>query len=127
MKQLGDENMVGLEEDTSQVGDDAALSERQKKKVAERKAKTEAKMKEKEDKKKEKEEEASSRGSGSKEQGIAKLVLKEGPEKMLTHVGISPSGSSMAGCHSSCSSSGASFFYPHAFSDYLHDSMLAVK
>ena len=60
------------------------------------KAKFESRLKEKEDKKKEKEEEIKMKKEvAARNKELAKLVRKEGLGKLLSHVGISPSGSSM--------------------------------
>lgn len=96
MQQLEAENLVHIEEDASEVGDDNSISDKQRKKLADKKAKVETRLKEKEEKKKGKEEEIKLKKEvAARNKELAKLVLKEGPEKLLSYVGISPSGSSM--------------------------------
>ena len=96
MKQQEVENAIQMEEDTSDPRDEEVLSDKQRKKQAEKKARIEAEFKEKEDKKKERAEELMKKKEQAvRNKELAKLVTKHGPEKLLSHIGISPSGSSM--------------------------------
>lgn len=72
------------------------MTEKQRIKVTDKKAKQEARLKDKEDKKKKREEELRLKKEVSaRNKELAKLVAKEGSEKLLSPVGISPLGSSM--------------------------------
>ena len=96
MKQNVSEHVVLPDSPTSDVGGEDELSEKQRQKQAAKRTRLEARLKVKEDKKKEKEEELNKKKEVSaRNKELAKLVAKEGPEKLLSLPGISPSGSSM--------------------------------
>jgi len=88
---LGEENLILIDEDASKVGDGDNLSDKQRRKLTDMRAKAKARLKEKEDKKKEEEEMKIKKEVAVRNKELAKLVRKGGPEKLLSHVGISPS------------------------------------
>lgn len=92
----GDDSEHGEDDDVLGGVGDENLSEKQKKRIHDKNAKLEARLKEREDKKIAKEADKKlKRDTTAQNREIAKEIVKHGPEKVLSQLGLSPSGSSM--------------------------------